>query len=394
MLPPGGIFAIAVVYHATKDDTAYEALTLHISRADGSLSHDTTITFRAAVFGQREHAQAFPTAIEDGPTYTCEERDTFVIVQHSGCDTLCISSLTLSGTGFTLTRGDSIRCLPPGQRDTIGLQTGLDTTGHPSINADTLSILSNAVSTIAPIPLSRGIAYPVPWALRLSAAGSATAGTQVTYKVLQRGQLPADVIALEFTLSYEDDLLGFASADEPSVVPIGASRDAARILHQQFRIAPVGSDSILATLHFLPYVAPDTETAIVLDSISLTSSLGRPSDCIASTSEATSAFTLLPKCGNPILRYAMGRTLTLDGIVPNPTNGHTTLRYSLGTGQAILARLTIEDALGRTVAVLSATLVPGSGHEILLTVASLPAGMYLLRLTVPGFERTTCFIRE
>lgn len=65
-------------------------------------------------------------------------------------------------------------------------------------------------------------------------------------------------------------------------------------------------------------------------------------------------------------------------VAPNPARGSARLRYTLDAPGP--ARLTLYDALGRTVAVLADALHAAGEHEVTADLTGLPAGMYLARL--------------
>src|ERR1019366_616417 len=150
--------------------------------------------------------------------------------------------------------------LGSGEYDTIWLKTQIDTTGGTSVNNATLTITSDAQPPLAPITLTREIQYPIPWGLHLSPADSAAPGTDVTFRVIQSGKLPANITSVEFTITYDDDLLRFVRAEERGVDTIGYTRTPNGLAHLTIRVAPVVADSVVATLHFYPYVARATQT--------------------------------------------------------------------------------------------------------------------------------------
>lgn len=74
--------------------------------------------------------------------------------------------------------------------------------------------------------------------------------------------------------------------------------------------------------------------------------------------------------------------LTLDAPTPNPTTGAATVGFSLA--QAGRVRLVALDLLGREVAVLHSGTTGAGPHTVSLSTGTLPAGVYLLRLTSGG----------
>ena len=393
-LLPGDRANLFIAFIAQLDTASEQHLTLHISRTDGSLGFDTTLTFAASVTGTRKQLAASTAAIDMGQTYICEERDTSVIIQNTGCDSVCVSDLSLLGTGFRIMSDTSGFCLPPSTSDTVWLATEINTSNSAPQNNDTLLVTSNAKPPIPPIPLSREIAYPVPWALTLTPPMQAAAGTPVTYAISQSGELPNDVTALDMTVSYADDLLHFVRADESSVVPGTATRDANGTLHQEFRISPVGNNFVLATLSFLPYVALDSQTAITLDSVNFVSALDRPNDCIASVETARSSFTLIPECGTSELVRLMGSgTIQIVRVDPNPANGMVAVSIASGRKNVVRAELSVVDALGRIVLRRALNISPGSG-QFPLDLTSIAKGFYTILLRSEGVGSGMAFLKE
>ena len=74
--------------------------------------------------------------------------------------------------------------------------------------------------------------------------------------------------------------------------------------------------------------------------------------------------------------------LTLDAPMPNPTAGAATVGFTLA--QAGHARLVALDVLGREVAVLHSGATGAGPHDASFSTETLPAGVYLLRLTAGG----------
>ena len=79
--------------------------------------------------------------------------------------------------------------------------------------------------------------------------------------------------------------------------------------------------------------------------------------------------------------------LAIARVFPNPTTGSATLRYAVATAANV--RVTVLDVLGRTV--LTATDGPAAAgdHEVRLDTAALPAGVYVVRLSVDGQAAST-----
>jgi len=72
-------------------------------------------------------------------------------------------------------------------------------------------------------------------------------------------------------------------------------------------------------------------------------------------------------------------TVSLDAAYPNPFAGRTSLAYTLPSAQDV--RVVAYDVLGREVAVLAEGTQPAGEQEVTFDAASLPSGIYVVRLT-------------
>ena len=333
-------------------------------------------------------------SLDAGQTYICQEVDTFVVVQDTGCDTVHITGVSSSSPDFTVLGGGGSFTIAPGEYDTIWINTQVDTAGGVPSNNATLSIASDAQPAFPPITLSREIQYPVQWSLHLSPPDSALAGTDIAYQIIQTGTLPPDVTTLDFTLVYNADLLNFFQVDESSVDTVGYVRTADGLAHLTFQAEPVGSNPVIATVHFTPYVAASTQTGIDLENISFVSTLDRSGDCIASVSTDSGAFTLSQSCGTQELSaFLRSGTVLIDNIEPNPASGTIVVGVSSGAPGAA-AELSIIDALGRTVCQQHVVLAGGGENAVPVNIGNLPSGVYAAQLRGAGLVSTREFVKE
>jgi photosystem II stability/assembly factor-like uncharacterized protein len=334
-------------------------------------------------------------SLNTGPICINDERDTFVVIQNVGCIPITITGATVSSPDFVITGGGGDTVLAPDAYDTIYLQTHIDTTAGALSNNATLTVLSKAPNQLAPIPLTSEIQYPVPWGLHLSPADSAAPGTDVTYQIIQSGKLPANITSIEFTLTYDDDLLRFIRVEERGVDTISYTRTPDGLAHLTIQVSPVVADSIVATLHFYPYVARTTQTNITLNDPSLLDAKGGSENCIASVTTGQTLFTLIPTCGsNTLSGYLQNGRILIDNITPNPASGTILVGVSSGATSITSATLTIMDALGRTVSSNDVILIGGEENHVPLNIENLPSGIYVVRLSGSGLTSTREFVKE
>lgn len=85
--------------------------------------------------------------------------------------------------------------------------------------------------------------------------------------------------------------------------------------------------------------------------------------------------------GSPVSNEtaATASSISLSAAYPNPFAARTTLDYTLSSAQEV--RIVAYDVLGREVAVLAEGIQPAGEHEATFDAASLPSGIYVVRLT-------------
>ena len=77
-----------------------------------------------------------------------------------------------------------------------------------------------------------------------------------------------------------------------------------------------------------------------------------------------------------------GARLAIESVFPNPATRRATVRFSVQ--EAATVRLTLIDALGRTVATLAEGAVAEGEHTAALDASGLAPGLYVVRLSVDG----------
>ena len=351
----------------------------------------TTVPVTLHALGTGTVLSSKDSSLNTGARNLCDVRDTFAVIKNPGCDTACIDTAILSGVGFAIERGEGAACLAPGGSDTIWIAIQADTIGHPLANAARITVTSDANPPLPPIVLSRGIEYPLPWALLLSSPAEATTGTRVTYKLIQSGSLPPSVTSLDFTVTYNGDLLGL-QGNADSHVTFSTTPDG--LAHLHFHFAPVPSDSVLDSIILTAFVARDTETELSLEDIVLGNSQNISSDCLASVTTAQSSFTLLPECGTPALTEVLRTgTISIDRIEPNPARSAVTITLYSGENNSAPGELSLVDAMGRMVTLQTLILQRGA-NRVPVNLASLPSGFYTARIITAQGTAQRSFVKE
>jgi hypothetical protein len=289
-----------------------------------------------------------------------------------------VSNIFASPSNFIVTSGGGSFCLVPGEYDTIWLQTQIDTTGGVLANNDSLNVISDADSALAPIALSREIVYPSPWALSISAPDSCYAGESIVYKIFQHGSLSPDVTGVDLQVVFNGDMLVLNSIDEPNVSwPPGYYRDAAGFEHYILHISPIGTDSVLATLHLTAYQTIAEATPITLDSVQINSTVNLLTNCITNLTLSSSTFSIRYSCGGPLFSDALSGRLFITNIEPNPAMDFVQINFINPASAPITYE--VINALGQTRA--SGLL---DGNSLSLDVSEFAQGVYFIRAANEG----------
>ena len=175
LIPPDSIGIVTIHFEPLAKGPRSASVSFQSSNLNGTGS---SIDTGFAVSGTGSNGTMIVSAnstFDVGLTSICQEIDTFVVVQNTGCDTLNITAASLSSSAFYLVNDSTQAQLTPGAYDTIWLNTQIDTTGGALVNIDSLTIVSDGSPSYTHIVLSREIAYPVTWRLYPSPPDSATA---------------------------------------------------------------------------------------------------------------------------------------------------------------------------------------------------------------------------
>lgn len=95
--------------------------------------------------------------------------------------------------------------------------------------------------------------------------------------------------------------------------------------------------------------------------------------------------------GTAVETSAIPSALMVEPAYPNPFHAHTTLTYTLSRPGPV--EVAVFDLLGRHVATLAEGIYPAGQHRAVWEAATLPAGLYLLRLTTAEATHTQRVVR-
>jgi hypothetical protein len=317
------------------------------ARGGDTLRHNTVGLAGYGLDGTKYISSSIQSA-EFDTIYTCEQRDTTILIANTGCDTLIVQAFHFSNPSFSSSAVLPM-IVPPNSSVPVILHLAPDTTGHPIDIASGLTIATNSDNdSLYTIPLNVALFYPVDLSLTLERDTSAKGGSVVSFHLLLHGDR-TNLSGLQFDLTHDDDLLSFDSthADglhQESVSMSGS--DATR----HFTLKPLPASDTVGTITFTTRLSRKGATPITISNVLLANNSGKAPSCIGALNEAGSNFTYLYTCGEDILqRMLNGKTITIDGITPNPARDDIEVHLRGIDDNVTSLQLSIYDVLGREV---------------------------------------------
>jgi hypothetical protein len=341
------------------------------------------LTFSANVLdGTRTVSQSLD-AIDFGTTDLCTERDSFFTLRNTGCDSITITGM-LQGSGFELQGVSWPLVLAPGESKDIRVLTKIDTTGGSTQSVAIVTFTGNTSNAIIPIQLKRGYVFSRQYGVRIAMDQTeGTSGSIVRLAIIGEqglGTAGTGVHTLEATLSINEDLLHYISAEGPNTVTRNGSKIA--ITHPQ-ELQVTASNS-LADLVYKVHLTKDSSTDISLSDLKLNG--GDSSPCAprilggGPLGNGEPAFSYTYRCGDRTIRKFLETgipPLDIVSIHPNPASEEVTIEIASQSKEIV--KVEIYNDAGDIVARYDRTVA-----SITLPIANLVEGSYTVRLDQSG----------
>ncbi len=384
VLAPGEFARYTIGFWDTTGGELISALHLHATGAHGGNTIDTTVPLRAMVVAGSRLAALNTQSINVGTTSICEERDSSITIKNTGCEPDTITAISFANATFSFV-GPLPIIIPPHSDTTISIATAIDTTGHATTNTDTLEVAGNLDAPLLPVVLSRGIQYPDHFSLAISAPDSAPVRATVPVYVLRKGTVPAQATELDFSLIYNDDLLGYLQPVQPDISSIASTLLPSGLMERSFAMKPASDRDTIATIQFQSYLTRNDVTPITLTGQNFQVVGPTPAACIASldTGAVGQNFTLELACGyGPMISTIKNVPFKITSI----ETGADLLNFRVSSSdpryrscQAQLLNILGMEVVAKAIRL---THVTSASFDI----QSLPAGAYFLRLSAGGYE--------
>ncbi len=360
---------------------------------EGDIERDTILYYSLSVGYGTRVLSIQPTSIDLGTFRLCNIIDTSITLRNMGCDTLDITSTTISANIDALSPLYMPRVkLPPGDTTSVrvryapvgaGSMTGNITL--TSTSDSTNPIATNITATIIPTDTVR---------LRLAPVSTPFyVGDTITVQIIPESDVPTTfgLRNITFGLNFNGDLLTVSTPRSliagMAILPGGSRRILPAKLETQTYIFQ-GSPFLtfitgepIAEFTFIVTLTDTTTTPLFLSDITLNSNDSNYARCTLGliTAQTSAELTLL--CGDSTLREFM-RSGNVIGLriapsFPNPITSRTdfkaTLPFTSSSKQSI--RLVIVDVLGKVVKTMTTEATNGE-NSLELDVSSLASGTY------------------
>lgn len=372
-LSPGSSQTVA--YSFAQTGKGYYTFRVPIQYFDGKRWVDTVLSAIADVSGGSRILSSTPDLLDFGTTTLCEERDSVVTLRNTGCDTLRITNVDLSGKGFTTNTSTPI-IIPPGDSITILVSTKADTS-QGNISTGTITFSSDADNQITPIALSHGYTYPKSYSLHLGIpTNSGTSDDIVRLAIVGEqglGSAGSGVNRLDFDLTLNEDLLEYITFEGQNQV----TKNGNHITITNPTELTSNTDT-LAILRYHVFLTKDSVTDIILTNLTLNNN--DTSACAPKIAAQTSeGFTYRYECGDKhIQSFLRTGTLGITSIKPNPSTGNVTLSINSAQNQEVT--IEVVDILGKQSLRMTADITKGV-TSVPLQTSSLREGSYIVRVT-------------
>ncbi len=382
----GDSIRIKVVLLPTQQGTRTAMYILRLRDRNGQ-TRDTQITITGLIIPGSKTLKLSDSTVAFGITTLCASPDTTITLYNRGCDTLWVTDLALTGTGFSIDAPTPFYILP-GENQRIVVHTVLDTANKQSSSSGVITITSNSQDPLPPIILSRGYTYPKNYTVRLEMPIiRANGGDTIVVKVIA-DSLPTDITTI--TAAYQvanTDLLTYLYTISNNTV-VATPTDIT------ITGSPITSvNKVIAELYYKVFLTVDTTTVVSLSNAYFNPSDPAYENCIATVAAASgNGFTYEFVCGNRLVGSVLrGEVLRLLSISPNPTSGGVTISIESPNEQS--SEIQVYDMLGKNVLTQRNELQKGM-QSLSIDSKVLARGMYSVVLRSQFGSVTTTFVKE
>lgn len=365
-------------------------------RLSDSREFDTTFNFTSSVTAGPRLATVSRNAIDFGANPLCDSRDTSIEIVNIGCESVTVKDVNLQGSAqyvFTKKRPTPY-VLYQFERDTISVAFQPLTPGQ--YNA-TLQIELNTDSDSSH-QIAIGIETKDKTYLTLELPNRSQglfAGDTAVFEIVPNADWSDTTLKdISFDIFYDDDLLTYVHEDiQPEGLEIDTMEvtNGARRLHVKITNASgikFRAGKPYLEIWFTTALTDTISTQVKLTNLQLNEDNPYFKQCILAADTRDTTFTMLLRCGEPIIqRFISNRPILLiEPHRPNPLTEASgfILNIPFRLERSASITTTIYDEHGRAVLDKTMPMVDAGKHTLDIDCSGLPSGSYEYRISANG----------
>lgn len=389
-------FTVAAYPALVGDHTAQ--LTLRYQLSDYSI-FDTTFNFSSRVTAGPKLAFVSHSDVDLGTTALCISRDTSIEIMNTGCAPVTVKDILVQGSPqyvFTRKR-QTPYVLNRFERDTIVIAYVPNAPG--GFDAELLIEFNTDEDSVHLIPFDVVTNDKNYLTMQLvERAQSSFAGDTTLFDVVPNiDWLDPELKDISFDLFYDDDLLTYIPdwprPQDGAVITqeevIGSTRRLHVVLEPVQGIE-LRSNIPIITFAFQTALTDTMTTEVKLASMHLNQDDAYYKNCILATNTRDTTFTLLVRCGEPIVqKFLEGRPIfSISQHRPNPLTEGTgyTLKVPVRLEATASIKANVFDEQGRPILEKYFQALSAGAHTLELNCAGMASGSYEYIMSLEGTE--------
>lgn len=378
------------------------ALDIVYTLPDGSL-HDTVIEFTATITPAPRIAAMRRVQVDLGTIPFCSSLFDTAYIENHGCMPITVSSITSGGPDYRIVqaRGTPFS-IPAGSYDSVIVELQPTAVGG---NAGSLTIATN--DNVAPTKQVSYVATVRPvdkvnFSVQMSNTTLVPGDTAKIDIIPDKDWFDAGLRDINFALTYESDLLSFASVTR-SYDPNNSVFTSSVLLpnrQEQLNVRISSNNDIalrkgqpLASFYLLSYLTDSISTPVNVSLMEVNHGDAQYEKCQLGIQSTDAKVTVTFVCGDRILRQFLltKQVLVGDAPRPDPAHGSSIITFPFAVASAGNVELAVFDGFGRQVRSVQQAVPAGHNESLVLSTESLSSGAYSYTLTYSG--NTTASIR-
>jgi hypothetical protein len=364
--------------------------TIFVRTRLSSVIHDTALIFSGVISGARKTLDVISPSFDFGTVTICENRDTAIVLSNNGCDELSISSIDLSGSGFSIAPVQLPVKIGSKQSLQLAVHQAADTSLAKQRNVAVITIRSDASLQPTLLSIQSKIIYPIDLNLQLKPSSPLIMiDSQFTITLKGSQTVIPGLESLDFDLAYNPNMLSFESVQSQNVI---TSPDGTHFHISGSPQIKFDADSSIGKILFQGVLSKDTETVVSAPVIHPNSFDPSYELCALNVNSVPITLKYDYLCGDKLMEEFLRRHLTLDIISMKPNPVAEVLNIDIFSAREISATLRITNTEGKVV--YNRVISSSEGeHTYSIPIKVLPEGQYSLEISNANGRASSKFIK-